>query len=82
MKLQTVVSVAVSVLVLGGVVLASRNVQAQDIDFGQINKFKSLGTGTLHVGSPPKTIVDDDERHTVILTIYEFDECQGLLEAS
>lgn len=46
---------------------------AQEIDFGQIDKFESLGTGTLHVGSPPKTIIDDDEQHTVILTIWEAD---------
>lgn len=58
---------------LGGVVPVSQNVHAQDIDFGQINKFESLGTGTLHVGSPPKTIIDDDARHMVILTIYESD---------
>jgi hypothetical protein len=46
---------------------------AQDIDFGQIDEFESLGTGTLHVGMPPKTIVDDGERHTVVLTIWEAD---------
>jgi hypothetical protein len=73
MKLRTLVSVAASLLVLGGAVLVSQKVQAQDIDFGQISKFESLGTGTLHVGSPPKTIIDDDARHMVILTIYESD---------
>jgi hypothetical protein len=73
MKLRLLASVAASLLLRGGLVPASRNVQAQDIDFGQIDKFESLGTGTLHVGSPPKTIIDDDERHTVILTIYESD---------
>lgn len=73
MKLRTLVGVIAGLLVLGGVVLASRNVQAQDIDFGQINKFELLGTGTLHVGSPPKAIIDDDARHMVILTIYEAD---------
>jgi hypothetical protein len=73
MKLRTLASVVASLLVLGGVVLALRNVQAQDIDFGQINKFESLGTGTLHVGSPPKTIIEDDTPHMVILTIYESD---------
>jgi hypothetical protein len=46
---------------------------AQEIDFGQIDKFESLGTGTLHVGAPPKTIIDDDEPHTVFLTIWESD---------
>jgi hypothetical protein len=41
----------------------------QEINFDQINKFESLGTGTLHVGAPPKTIIDDGERHVVVLTI-------------
>jgi hypothetical protein len=62
-------------LLCAGAVLFPANVRAQDvnIDFGQIDKFESLGTGTLQVGSPPKTIIDDDERHTVILTIWEAD---------
>ena len=47
--------------------------QAQEIDFGQINKFESVGKGTLSVGEPPKTIVDDNERHVVILTIWDAD---------
>ena len=34
---------------------------------------KSLATGTLHVGAPPKTIVDDGERHVIILTIWGAD---------
>ena len=55
------------------VALAPGNAHAQEIDFGQINKFESLGTGTLHVGAPPKTIVDDGERHVVILTIWDAD---------
>jgi hypothetical protein len=46
---------------------------AQEINFDQINKFESLGTGTLHVGAPPKTIIDDSERHVVILTIWDAD---------
>jgi hypothetical protein len=44
---------------------------AEEIDFGQIDKFESLATGTLHVGSPSKTVVDDGERHVVILTIWQ-----------
>ena len=51
----------------------SQAAYAQEIDFGQVDKFKSFGTGTLHVGSPPKTIVDDDERYVVILTIWDAD---------
>jgi hypothetical protein len=30
-----------------------------------------LASGTLHVGAPPKTILDDGERHVVILTISD-----------
>jgi hypothetical protein len=47
--------------------------RAQDINFDQIDKFESFGTGTLDVGSSPKTIIDDDERHTLILTVWEAD---------
>jgi hypothetical protein len=48
---------------LGIVALAPARTCAEEIDFGQINKFESLATGTLHVGAPLKTIVDDGERH-------------------
>lgn len=51
----------------------SQETSAQEIDFGKIDKFESLATGTLHVGAPPKTIVDDGERHAVILTIWDAD---------
>jgi hypothetical protein len=47
--------------------------RAQEIDFDQINKFESVGKGTLNVGEPPKTILDDNERHVVILTIWDAD---------
>lgn len=73
MKFRTLISVAASLLLLGGLILVSNHAQAQDIDFGQIDKFESLGTGTLHVGSPPKTIIEDDTPHMVIFTIYEAD---------
>ena len=48
-------------------------VNPQEIDFSQINKFETLATGTLHVGTPPKTVVDDGEQHVVILTIWDAD---------
>ncbi len=64
---------AALVLLCAGAALPSAPVYAQDIDFGQIDKFESLGTGTLHVGSPAKVILDDDKRHAVILTIWEAD---------
>lgn len=52
--------------------LASR-ARAQEVDFDRIDKFESLGTGTLEVGAAPKAIVDDGEAHTVILTIWQAD---------
>ena len=55
------------------VTLVSEKMSAQEINFDQINKFESLGTGTLRVGAPPKTIIDDGERHVVILTIWDAD---------
>jgi hypothetical protein len=51
----------------------SSNVCAQATDFSQIDAFESMGTGTLRGASPPKTIVDDSERHTIFITIWESD---------
>ena len=65
--------VRVLVLLFAGAALLSTGASAQEIDFDQINKFESFGTGTLHVGSQPKTIIDDGERHVVILTIWDAD---------
>ena len=45
--------------------------RAQVFDFGQIEEFESLGSGTQKGGSPPKTIIDDGARHTVLFTILE-----------
>ena len=45
--------------------------RAQVFDFGQIDEFESLGSGVQKGGSPPKTIIDDGERHTVLFTILE-----------
>lgn len=64
---------ATAALLLGAGLAPAATARAQELDFGQIDKFESLGTGTLHVGEPPKTIVDDGDRHTVFLTIYEAD---------
>jgi hypothetical protein len=55
------------------VIFLPADTHAQEIDFDQINKFESVGKGTLNVGEPPKTIIDDGERHIVILTIWEAD---------
>jgi hypothetical protein len=62
-----------SVLLFGTVASWPDSTCAQEINFDQINKFESLGTGTLHVGTPPKTIINDGERHVVVLTIWDAD---------
>jgi hypothetical protein len=60
-------------LLFGTAAVWSDAARTQEINFDQINKFESLGTGTLHVGAPPKTIIDDSERHVVVLTIWDAD---------
>ena len=65
-------------LALGMAVLAATAVplskgRAEGLDFRKIDKFESLSSGTLRVGSPAKTIVDDGERHAVVLTIWDAD---------
>ncbi len=72
MSLQARVMAAL-VLLCSAVTPVSETAYAQEFDFSQIDRFESFGTGTLHVGSPPRTIVDDDERHVVILTIWDAD---------
>ncbi|HXZ47314.1 MAG TPA: hypothetical protein VEH02_11365 [Pseudolabrys sp.] len=50
-----------------------RPASAQVFDFGQLDAFESLGSGTQRGGAPPKTIVEDNDRHTVLFTIIESD---------
>jgi hypothetical protein len=69
--LRTVAILAL--LLAAGAAIWPDGASAQEINFDQINKFESLGTGTLHVGAPPKTIIDDGERHVVVLTIWDAD---------
>ncbi len=61
-------AVAILALLCAGLQPGAR---AQVFDFGQIEEFESLGSGTQTGGSPPKTIVDDNQRHTVLFTILE-----------
>jgi hypothetical protein len=65
----------VAVVTLLGAVAAvlPEETSAQEIDFGKVDKFESLASGTLRVDAPPKTIVDDGERHVVILTVWNAD---------
>jgi len=65
--------VAALALLCAAAMLSAGNVRAQEIDFGRIDKFQSLGSGTLDVGDAPKTIVDDDDMHVVALTIWDAD---------
>ena len=72
MKLCRSIQVAaVLVLLCAGALIDCRQASAQVFDFGQIDAFESLGSGTQQGGAPPKTIVDDSERHTVVFTIFE-----------
>ena len=70
MKLQPIVRVVAMSALCAGLLCNAHKATAQVIDFGQINSFETLGTGTQRGGSPPKTIVDDGEWHTVHL--YKF----------
>jgi len=69
----TMLRIMTTLALLVPAILLPFDAQAQEIDFDQINKFESVGKGTLNVGEPPKTIVDDNERHVVILTIWDAD---------
>jgi hypothetical protein len=72
MKLQPLMRVAAaSALLCAGAFFHSGSARAQVIDFGQINAFESMGTGTQRGGSQPKTLVDDGDRHTVLITILD-----------
>ena len=72
MTLQPFMRIAmIFALLSAGLLFHSRSVNAQSFDFGQIDAFESMGTGTQRGSSPPKIIVDDAERHTVFITILE-----------
>jgi hypothetical protein len=72
MTLQPFMRVAATLTLLyAGVFFHSENASAQVFDFGQIDAFETMGTGTQRGGLPPKTIVDDSERHAVFFTILE-----------
>jgi hypothetical protein len=64
---------ALALLLCAGATLVSEAAYGEEINFDRIDKFESLTTGTLRVGAPPKTLVDDGERHVVILTIWDAD---------
>ena len=63
------------VCVLLGLAVAAppHSISAQEIDFSRIGAFESMGSGTVRTGSPPKTLIDDDEQHAIFLTIWNSD---------
>jgi len=65
--------VAAFVLLYASTPFHARNASAQVFDFGQIDAFEALGSGTQRGGAAPKTLVDDDQRHVVVFTILESD---------
>lgn len=72
MRLQPLLRItSTAALLLASAGCLATTAQAQVFDFGQIDSFESLGSGTQTGESPPKTIVDDGERHTVLFTIIE-----------
>jgi hypothetical protein len=72
MKPQSFMRIAITLALLSaGALVHPSSAKAQVLDFGQIDAFESMGTGTQRGGSTPKTIVDDSERHTVFITILE-----------
>ena len=82
MKIPTIMrAVTILVLLCAGMSVRSESVCAQVMDFSQIDAFESIGTGTVHGGSSPKTVIDDGERHTIFITVSGIRRrCQGLLE--
>jgi hypothetical protein len=71
MTLRPFKLVVTSALLCVAAIFWSGTASAQMIDFGQIDSFESMGTGTQRGGARPKTIVDDGEWHTVLFTILD-----------
>jgi len=72
MKFRPFMPVAATfALIFAAPLFPSEPACAQMIDFGQIDSFESMGTGTQRGGEKPKTIVDDGEWHTVLFTILD-----------
>ena len=71
MRLQPFMRVAATLALLCAGMPFHQAVNAQVIDFSQIDAFESMGTGTQRGTSPAKTIIDDGDRYTVFITILE-----------
>jgi len=74
MKIQRFMRLVTTfVLLYASAPFHAQNASAQVFDFGQIDAFEALGSGTQRGGAAPKTLVDDDQRHVVVFTILESD---------
>lgn len=71
MKLQPFIRVAAALALVFTGPFQSVSASAQVIDFGRLDAFETMGTGTQRGGSPPKTVIDDGEEHTIFFTILE-----------
>jgi hypothetical protein len=60
---------AMLILVSAGLCLVPA--KAQEIDFGRVRAFESMGSGEVNGASPPKAIIADSDPHTVVLTIWD-----------
>jgi hypothetical protein len=62
-----------TILMILSASLLLSSAKAQEIDFGRIRSFESVGSGEVRGTAPPKAIVDDGEPHAVVLTIWDSD---------
>ncbi len=68
-----VVTVTVLMLLGAAATLVASTARAQVMDFGKIDAFESMGSGTQRGAATPKTLIDDGEKHMVVFTILEAD---------
>ena len=73
MTIQRYMGVVAALVLCATAPFHAQNASAQVFDFGQIDAFEALGSGTQRGGAAPKTLVDDDQRHVVVFTILESD---------
>ena len=71
MKLRPLTRVAMPLALLCIGLFYAGGVSAQVIDFGRLDAFETMGTGTQRGGAPVKALIDDSEQHTIFFTILE-----------
>jgi hypothetical protein len=70
MRLQPFIYIAATLELLCAGMPFHQSVSAQVLDFSHIDAFESMGTGTQRGASPAKTIIDDGDWHTVLVTTW------------